>query len=257
MVPVEKLSRIALGLVSDGADCDNKTTTFSMKGSGKNTMKTISKIIALFGLLGLASIASANPIVFTLENEVSGSGGVLTGAIVVTLDDATGDPNTVAITIDMTALSGGESLLGLYLNFDPAKNPAGMTITDTGAVSSLGIIAGANCCKPDGQDDHDVQIDFDGSGGGEFTSGEIYTGILTLAGGLTSADFNFLSNGDQGTENCAVARVNRVGPDNQNSGWFDCTDEPPQEIAEPGSLALFGLGLSLLGLFGRRRRVNT
>ena len=156
-------------------------------------MKTITKITALLGLLGLASIASANPIVFTLNNEVSGSGGVLTGDIVVTLDDATGDPNTVAITIDMTALSGGESLIELYLNFDPAKNPAGMTITDTGAVSSLGITAGIDCCTPDGQAAHDLRIDFDNAAGGEFTSGETYTGILTLAGGLTSADFNFLS----------------------------------------------------------------
>lgn len=215
-------------------------------------MKHWKKLATTLALFGLAGVANANPVVFTLNNEVSESGGILTGDIVVTLNDETGDPNTVSITIDMSDLDGGESMLGLYLNFD--GDPAGMTLTDTGLVTSLRILAGIDCCKPDGQDFHDVQIDFANAAGGEFTSGETYTGTLELAGGLTSAAFDILSQPD--TNNCAVARVTRTTdlPDNGGSGWFDCGDEPPQEVVEPGSLALFGLGIGLLGFFGRRRR---
>jgi len=210
-------------------------------------MKTTTKTLAVVTLFGLAGVANASMVTFTLSNEVSGSGGELTAPITVTLDDEN-SAGTVNITIDMSALPQEEFMTGLYLNFDPAKNPAGMTLTDTGAQASVGIIAGSDCCKPDGQADHDVQIDFSAAGGSRFTGGETYTGTLSLVG-LLATDFEFLSD----TGNCAVARVQGLGPDAQNSGWFDCGDEPPQEVVEPGSLALFGLGVGLLGLFGRRR----
>ena len=219
-------------------------------------MKHWKKLATTLALFGVAGVANATVVTFTLSNEVSESGGVLTGDIIVTLNDDTGNDSTVDIEIDMTALSGGESMLGLYLNFDPTKDPTGMTLADTGSVSSeQPIDAGINCCKPDGQDEHDVLIEFANAAGGEFTSGEIYEGTLSLAGGLTAADFDFLSNGAQGTENCAVARVTRTTdlPDNGGSGWFDCEGEGVQ-VVEPGSLALFGFGIGLLGFVGRRRR---
>ena len=210
-------------------------------------MKTTTKTLAVVTLFGLAGVANAGMVTFTLSNEVSGSGGALTDSIVVMLDD--GDSaGTVSITINMSDLPSEEFMSGLYLNFDPAKNPAGMTLTDTGAQASVGIIAGSDCCKPDGQGLHDVQIDFPEAQADRFTGGETYTGTLNL-NGLLATDFAFLSS----TGNCAVARVQGLGPDAQNSGWFDCGDEPPQEVVEPGSLALFGLGVGLLGLFGRRR----
>lgn len=212
-------------------------------------MKTTTKIIALLSLFGLANVASATVVTFTLDNEVSGSGGTLTAPITVTLDDQN-TAGTVNITINMSALQQEEFMTGLYLNFDPAKSPAGMTIADTGAQASTSIIAGSDCCKPDGQGQHDVQINFPQALADRFTGGETYTGTLTL-GGLLASDFAFLSS----TGNCAVARVQGLGPDAQNSGWFDCDGEPPQEVVEPGSLALFGLGIGLLGLFGRRRSV--
>lgn len=210
-------------------------------------MKTKTKIIALLSLFGLANVASATIVTFTLDNEVSGSGGMLTAPIIVTLNDEN-TAGTVNITIDMSALQQEEFMTGLYLNFDPTKSPAGMTIADTGAQASTSIIAGSDCCKPDGQGDHDVQIDFPQAAADRFTGGETYTGTLSLDG-LLATDFAFFSS----TGNCAVARVQGLGPDAQNSGWFDCDGEPPQEVVEPGSLALFGLGIGLLGLFGRRR----
>jgi len=211
-------------------------------------MKTTTKTHAVVTLFGLAGVANASIVTFTLSNEVSGSGGELTAPITVTLDDQD-TAGTVNITIDMSALPQEEFMSALYLNFDPAKSPAGMTITDTGGQASTRIIAGSDCCKPDGQADHDVQIDFPEAAADRFTGGETYTGTLTLVG-LLATDFEFLSE----SGNCAVARVQGLGPDAQNSGWFDCGDEPPQEVVEPGSLALFGLGIGLLGFMGRRRK---
>jgi len=207
--------------------------------------KKLATTLALFGMVG---VANATIVTFTLSNEVSGSGGELTAPITVTLDDEN-SAGTVNITIDMSGLQTEEFMSALYLNFDPAKSPAGMTITDTGAQASTSIAAGSDCCKPDGQADHDVQINFPEAQADRFTGGETYTGTLTLVG-LLATDFEFLSE----SGNCAVARVQGLGPDAQNSGWFDCGDEPPQEVVEPGSLALFGLGIGLLGFMGRRRK---
>jgi len=210
-------------------------------------MKLLTRLTTTLALFGLAGIANATVVSFTLDTEVSGSGGELSAPIIVTLDDE-GTAGTVSITIDMSALTAAEFMTALYLNFDPAKSPAGMTITDTGAQASFSIAAGSDCCKPDGQGDHDVQINFPEAQADRFTGGETYTGTLTLAN-LTASDFDFLSS----TGNCAIARVQGLGPDAQNSGWFDC-EEDGQKVAEPTSLALFGLGIGLLGLFGRRRR---
>lgn len=149
----------------------------------------------------------------------------------------------------MSALTAAEFMIAMYLNFDPAKDPAGMTITHTGARASAGISSGIDCLKPDGQGDHDVQIDFPQAAADRLTGGETYTGMLTLDGILTS-DFEFLSS----IGNCAIGRVKCPGASAAESGWFDCADEPPQAVEEPGSLALSGLCNGLLGFFGRRRQ---
>ena len=112
--------------------------------------------------------------------------------------------------ITITAQAGTQQVDGVsaYLNFDPAKNPAGMTIADTGTVASTDFFT---CppqadvqCKPDGQDFHDVVIEFAAAGSGDarFTGGETYTGTLPLDGTLAT-DFEFLST----SGNCAAARV--------------------------------------------------
>ena len=111
-------------------------------------MRFSTKLFTALTLLGLSGRANATIVTFTLDTEVSGSGDSLTGPIIVTLDDENTAGN-VNITIDMTALTAAEFMSGLYLNFDPAKDPAGMTIADTGAQASAGISAGIDCCKPE------------------------------------------------------------------------------------------------------------
>src|SRR5210317_2005913 len=117
-------------------------------------MKTTTKTLAVVTLFGLAGVANASIVTFTLSNEVSGSGGELTAPITVTLDDQD-TAGTVSITIDMSGLQTEEFMTGLYLNFDPAKDPTGMGLGDTGGVASSGFFTcpptADVLCKPDGQ----------------------------------------------------------------------------------------------------------
>ena len=138
--------------------------------------------------------------------------------------------------MDMSVLTAAEFMIGMYLNFDPAQDPAGMTITDPDARASAGISSGIDCCKRDGQGDHDVQIDFPQAAVDRFTGGEAYTGMLMLDG-ILATDFEFLSS----TGNCAIARAQCPGAGAAESGWLDRADEPAHEVEEPGSLAPFGL----------------
>jgi hypothetical protein len=105
------------------------------------------------------------------DTGVSGCRDSLTAAVIVALYDENA-AGTVNITIDMSALSAADVMIGMSLNSDPAKDPAGMTLTHTGARAGAGISSGIDCCKPDGQGDHDVQIDFPRAAADRFSGGE-------------------------------------------------------------------------------------
>ena len=98
-------------------------------------MKHWKKLATTLALFGMAGVANATILSFTLSNEVSNSGSELTAPLTVTLDDEN-SAGTVNITIDMAGLQPEEFMTGLYLNFDPAKDPTGMGLGDTGGVAS-------------------------------------------------------------------------------------------------------------------------
>jgi hypothetical protein len=98
-----------------------------------------------------------------------------------------------------------------------------------------------------------IEFDTSNAGGGatRLNGGEVYVGTFSGLADLIAADFGFLN----ATGNCGIARMQGLGDNAEDSGWFDCRDDH-QEIDEPSSLALLGLGLGLLVLIGRRGAVR-
>lgn len=221
-------------------------------------MKIWTRLVASLALFGLAGVANAGMIQLVLDNEVSGSGGELTSPLIVTIDDG-GTAGSVVITIDWSANTNpAEYLAALYLNFDPALSGllGDLVLTDTSGPATSSFSTGENAFQADGVGLLDILIEWPTNEADRFNGGETYVGEITDdgAGVILASSFEFLSADPKGGQ-CAVARARGLGEGGENSGWFDC-DLDEEEIVEPGSLALFGLGIGLLGFFGRRRRIG-
>ena len=217
-------------------------------------MKTWTKLLASLALFGVAGFANATVVSFELGFPQNDTSVVTTNPVIVTLDDMDG-AGTVQITIDLQGLDGdlSEYMASLYLNFNPEKDVSALILTTDGASTDdyTDLELGQQCCKPDGLGEMDIRIDFDiAPPADRFQAGDIYIGEFSGIDSLVATDFQFLN----ATGNCASARMRSTGPDGQDSAWQGCEGEPPIEVLEPGSLALFGVGIGLLGFVGRRRK---
>jgi hypothetical protein len=227
----------------------------------KATARWVSQSAGALLLLAGTVTAQANIVSFSLNLERSGSGDALSAPVIVTLDDQD-TPGTVLLTIDLSGLTmTTEFMSGLYLNFDPTRDSrlSALTLTAIAGPDHSGFTASSDCCKPGGLGDHDIQIDFPTSnrqnGAPRLNGGEIYLGEFSDGGlkTLTAADFAFLSS----TANCAIARMQGLGTAASGSGGFDCGVEPDptaeNDVSEPATLALLGIGLLGIAVFHRRR----
>jgi hypothetical protein len=228
-------------------------------------MRTKLIIIVFIGVVvGLAQGASAIMIVHTFGSEFSGSGGYLSGPVVVTIDDG-GVLGSVNVTVDATGLDSSlaelEFIEGLYLNLDPSIDPASLsalTPNDNSdpEVTSFGLLADG--FRPDGDGYFDILVDWQNSDGdpGRLQAGETDVVRFELKG-LTALDFEFDSQPGPGSTPGpfrAVLRAQTLGLGGEDSGWFSPTSS--KVIPEPSTLAIW----SLLGTVGisvgwwRRRR---
>ena len=224
----------------------------------KSWARNLAGIVACVALLSPASAATAVSISFDLNFEFSGATEPVGPSpwVRVTFDDATGDPNSVLLTIDALGLtpdSPGESLNSLYLNFDPLLDPTDLTFVPIDVIASppLAINLGIDSFQADGDGLFDIDLEFappTGGGPERFTAGEVVIFEINHISPIDALSFDFESvmGGGSGSYT-AAAHILSIGPTGADSGWIG-----PVPVPEATTGVMLGLGLLLGSLVHRK-----
>lgn len=223
-----------------------------------NKIKTLISLLLATGLMAFGAAANADSFTINLSTEFSGATPPegSTPWLTFTVDDQN-SPGTVNFTITAANLSDDEFIRSFYFNFDPAQDANLLFgfITNEAGINYTGGTTCNDCLSADGAGVFDIRLDFQRSGGdGRFTNGETFAFTFNTPPGITASDFNFMNVGPGG--NCcwtAAAHIQAIGAEDADSGWIG-GNNGGREVPEPGTLALFGLGLTLMGVATRRRR---
>ena len=172
----------------------------------------------------------------------------------------------VLLTITNVNLYGSEFVSQAWFNLIPTLQATSLTFTVQSSSAGLQLpniatfasgdqVSGGNGNKADGDGYFDIVFSFATSMSGNpdpaFLGGESVSYLISGIAGLTASDFDSVSHGGS-TDNLAALHVQNTASANSGSAF-----EAPSTVTlipEPSSIALAAAGISLLGLFARRRR---
>jgi hypothetical protein len=174
-----------------------------------------------------------------------------TPSVTALFEDA--GPDQIQLTITALALSGNNSVNGLYFNFNPVFDSQNLLFTQTG---SIGGVQGSASTANDsykasgGGGKFDIHLIFSQSP--QFINGDAATFSITGIGGLTVNDFLF-----QETAAAGRTPTYAVGSLQDLSGIVVVQGTPTAPNAPDGAstFGLLVLGLLAMGLFSRRLRI--
>jgi hypothetical protein len=220
-------------------------------------MKRIVGAAAVAAMLLAGSSASAGSITFNLATEYSG-GSQPSGNLVATFTDVSGG---VQLTMDASALTGGEFVSDWVFNFALDASKLVATHQSGATASSVGLVNQSFEINP--SKFYDIKFSFPTSNSSSTRLGPSFaTSVYLLTSSTLTLDatqFNVLASGGNSKNPppyfFSAAHVQGIGPSALLSGKVgdgnSSDNDVPVNVPEPSSAAAALFGLGAIGLAGR------